>query len=189
MKAAGREKSQRRTEGGALAESAPRRSWFGAFTMVLNIVGTALIIAMAIAVNADIFGREAFNRPIPGVTEFVGLSIVAVVFLQMANTLREDRHVSNDLIMAAVGRSRPRVAQFFYALFHLVGAVLMALIAWYVWPIFAENYAGNFYKGTAGVIEIPVWPFMLVVLIGAGATTIQYLLLAWRDFGRAFRRR
>jgi TRAP-type C4-dicarboxylate transport system permease small subunit len=154
--------------------------------MVLNVVGTVLIIAMAIAVNADILGRELFNRPIAGVNEFVGLSIVAVVFLQMANTLREDRHVSNDLIMAWVGRSRPRVARFFYGLFHMIGAVLMALIVWYVIPIFEENYAGDFYKGTAGVIEIPVWPFMLVVIVGAAATVVQYLLLAAQEFARAF---
>ena len=82
--------------GGALAESAPRRpgagrSWFGAFTMGLNVIGTVLIILMAVAVNLDVLGRDLFNSPVPGVTEFIGMSIVSVVFLQMANTLREDR--------------------------------------------------------------------------------------------------
>ena len=67
-----------------------------------------------------------FNQPIPGVNEFIGLSIVAVVFLQMANTLREGRHVSNDIIMSADRRARIRaVAYAFYGLFHLIGAVLM----------------------------------------------------------------
>ena len=186
MQSAGPEGKPPQVEGGALGEGAPRRSWFGAFTMVLNVVGTVLIIVMAVAVNADILGRELFNRPIAGVTEFVGLSIVAVVFLQMANTLREDRHVSNDLIMAWVGRTRPHAARFCYAVFHLIGALLLALVTWYVVPIFAENYSGNYYKGTTGVIEIPVWPFMLVVLIGAATTVLQYLQLAWREFRRAF---
>lgn len=154
--------------------------------MALNVVGTALIIVMAVAVNADVLGRELFRRPIAGVTEFIGLAIVAVVFLQMANTLREDRHVSNDIILAWVARSRPGIARFCYGMFHLVGAFLMALIAWYVWPIFVENFRGDFYKGTSGVIEIPVWPFMGVVLVGAAATVIQYLQLAWREFRRAF---
>jgi len=155
--------------------------------MALNAVGTMLIIIMAIAVNADILGRDLFNQPVPGVTEFLGLSIVAVVFLQMANTLREDRHVSNDLIMAAVAIRWPRAAFLFYALFHLVGALLMALIVWFVFPTFLENYRGNFYKGTAGYIEIPVWPFMLVVLIGATAAMIQYVLLAARELHRMMR--
>ncbi|MCW5770376.1 MAG: TRAP transporter small permease [Rhodospirillaceae bacterium] len=169
-------------------DGAPRRAWFGQITMLLNAIGTVLIIVMALAVNADIFGRELFNRPIAGVTEFVGLSIVAVVFLQMANTLREGRHVSNDLILALVGRRHPHVARFCHGIFHVIGALLMALIGWYVWPIFIENYEGGYYKGTTGVVEIPVWPFMLVVLVGAAATVVQYLLLAWHEFAAALRR-
>ncbi|HEY7607741.1 MAG TPA: TRAP transporter small permease [Alphaproteobacteria bacterium] len=171
---------------GAPETGAPRRAWFGGLTMALNVVGTILILVMAVAVNADIFGRELFKRPIAGVNEFIGLAIVAVVFLQMANTLRENRHVSNDLILAWIGRTRPRVAYFFYGLFNLVGAALMGLIAWYVVPIFVENYAGDYYKGTAGIVEIPVWPFMAVVIVGAAVTVVQYLLFAARDFARAF---
>jgi len=167
----------------------PPRSWFGAVTIALNAVGTILILVMAVAVNLDIIGREAFKRPIAGVTEFLGLSIVAVVFLQMANTLREDRHVSNDLIMTAVARRRPRLAYFFYGVFHLIGAVLMGFIVWYVVPILRDNYVGDFYKGTGGVIEIPVWPFMLVIVIGGAVSVIQYLLLAAREFTRAARER
>jgi len=164
----------------------PPKSWFGAITIALNAVGTVLILVMALAVNADIFGREVFNQPVPGVTEFLGLSIVAVVFLQLANTLREDRHVSNDLVLAAVARRRPRLAAFFYGLFHTIGAVLMGFIVWYVYPIFRENYEGGFFKGTGGVVEIPVWPFMLVVLIGGTVTIGQYLILAWVQYRRAF---
>ena len=156
--------------------------------MGLNVVGTVLIIVMAAAVNMDVIGRDVFNSPVPGVTEFIGLSIVSVVFLQLANTLREDRHVSNDLIMATIGLYRPRVAQVFYGLFHVIGAALMALIAWYVVPILIENYDGGYYKGTAGVIEIPVWPFMATVILGAATTVVQYLLFAMREFARAFGR-
>lgn len=174
--------------GDAPAPSMPPRSWFGTITIALNAVGTVLILIMAVAVNVDIIGREVFSRPIAGVTEFLGLSIVAVVFLQMANTLREDRHVSNDLIMTAVGRRRPRLAYFFYGVFHLIGAVLMGFIVWYVVPIVRDNYVGDFYKGTGGVIEIPVWPFMLVVVIGGAVSVIQYLLLAAREFTRMARR-
>lgn len=153
--------------------------------MVLNVVGTVLILFMAVAVNADILGRDLFNQPVPGVTEFVGLSIVAVVFLQMANTLREDRHIANDLIFKAIGASHPVVAHAFYGVFHLIGAVLMALIVWYVIPILIENFEGDYYKGTAGVVEIPVWPFMATVVIGAAATVVQYALCVWAEFRRA----
>jgi TRAP-type C4-dicarboxylate transport system permease small subunit len=172
---------------GVLKTSAPSSSsWFGRFTAALNIVGTILIVAMAIAVNADVLGRNAVNHPIPGVNEFIGLSIVAVVFLQLANTLREGRHVSNDIIMQAIGVYHPRVAYAFYGLFNLIGAGLMALIVWFVWPMVLEMYQAGYYKGTASVVEIPIWIFVAPVVIGGATTAIQYLLFAVREFVRAF---
>jgi len=153
--------------------------------MALNVIGTLLILVMALAVNADVTGRVLFNHPLPGVLEFIGLAIVAIVFLQMANTLREDRHVSNDILVQLIVLSRPRLAAALYATFHLIGAALMALIVWFMWPILQDNYVGGYYRGTANVIEIPVWPFMAAIIIGAAATMIQFLLLAWRALQRA----
>ncbi len=180
--------NERRPE---LAESTERNahqrpSWFAVFTMALNVVGTVLILFIALLVNADILGRNLLNQPIPGVAEAVGLSIVAIVFLQLSNTLREGRHVANDLIVGWIGRRRPRVARLIYALFNLVGAFLLALIVRYVVPILIEDYRGAFYKGTAGVVEIPVWPFMAIVVIGGAAAALQYLLLSLSDLRQAF---
>lgn len=170
---------------GGVPRSGARRSFFGGVTQALNVVGTLLILAMAVAVNADVVGRNLFNHPIPGVLEFLGLSIVAIVFLQMANTLREGRHVSNDLLTQLVTRSRPRLRAAIYALFNAAGAALMALATVYLWPIFLQNYNGGYYRGTTGVIEIPIWPFMAAILVGAVATAIQFLLFTLDEIRRA----
>ncbi len=172
-------------ERGAPVAGAPRRSWFGTVTRLLNVIGTLLILAMAIAVNADVIGRDFFNHPIPGVLEFISWSIVAIVFLQMANTLREGRHVSNDILMTLVLRTRPRIAAGIFAAFDFTGAVLMTIIVIYVWPILKTHYVEGYYAGTAGVVEIPIWPFMTAILIGAVATAIQFLLDAWQDVQHA----
>jgi TRAP-type C4-dicarboxylate transport system permease small subunit len=159
-------------------------SFFGRLAVGLNFVGTLLIVIMMVAVNSDILGRDLFNHPVAGVTEFIGLSIVAVVFLQMANTAREGRHINNDLIMSAVARVNPALARQFYALFELLAALLFGLIVWFVWPIFVDNYYGGYFKGTTGYVEIPLWPFMGVVVVGAAAAMIQHVLLAWRVLNR-----
>jgi TRAP-type C4-dicarboxylate transport system permease small subunit len=172
---------------GAPQPGAPLLRYFRLFTQALNIAGTILILGMAIAVNADVVGRDLFNHPIPGVNEFIGLSIVAVVFLQMANTLHEGRHVSNDIIISLFAASRPRLLAAVYTCFDIVGALLMATIVIYVWPIVLEHYQGRYYAGTAGVIEIPTWPFMAVVVVGATATALQFLLDAGRMVWRAAR--
>lgn len=174
-----------RQEQGAPDNGAPRASWFGMLTRVLNVIGTMLILCMAVAVNADVTGRNLFNYPLPGVLEFLGLAIVAIVFLQMANTLREDRHVSNDIIMSLVATSRPRVAAAYYGISYLIGAILMALIVWFMWPILLEAYTRGYFKGTAGLIQIPTWPFLAAVVIGAATTGVQFVLLSWKSFSRA----
>lgn len=174
-------------EQGAPDTGASGVSYFGQITQAFNIIGTLLILVMAVAVNADVIGRNVFNHPIAGVLEFIGLSIVAVVFLQMANTLREDRHVSNDVFFRMIAVTRPRLAAAINSVFNLIGAVLMALIVVYVWPMVIENYEGNYYAGTAAVIEIPIWPFMAIIVLGAATTAIQFLVDAWRNGMRAIR--
>jgi TRAP-type C4-dicarboxylate transport system permease small subunit len=176
--------SERTTAGPDEHPSGRPDSFLGWLAVGLNFVGTLLIVIMMVAVNSDILGRDLFNHPIAGVTEFIGLAIVAVVFLQMANTARQGRHINNDLIMSAVARKNPALARQFYALFEVLAAVLFGLIVWFVWPIFVENYNGGYFKGTTGYVEIPLWPFMGIVVVGAAAAMIQHVLLAWRILNR-----
>ena len=168
-----------------LPSAGARPSLFGRATMVLNVIGTLLIVAITILNNVDVIGRTRFNAPVPGVPEMVALSIVAIVFLQMANTLREDRHITSDVLMVLIRRRWPRFATLCYALFNLIGAVLLALIAWYTLPILKSAYDGGFYRGTQGVFTFPMWPIHLIVVVGAAATFIQFVIFFVRDLGRA----
>ena len=172
-------------EQGAPDSGAPGLLYFRWFTQALNVAGTILILLMAISVNLDVIGRNALNQPIPGVNEFIGLSIVAVVFLQMANTLQEDRHVSNDIIIRLIANTHPRLSAGLYASFNAIGAALMAIIVVYVWPLLVENYQGGYYSGTTGIVEIKIWPFMAVVVIGSITTSVQFLIDAARLLRRA----
>ena len=62
----------------------------------------------------------------------------------------------------------------------------MGLIVWFVTPMFIEMYERGYYAGTAGVIEIPIWPFVLPVVVCGTVTAIQYVLLAGQEFALAF---
>ena len=107
----------------------------------------------------------------------------------MANTAREGRHINNDLIIATLARRNPKLARLFYALFELIAAALFALVVLFVWSNFIDNCYGGYFKGTTGYIEIPLWPFIGVVVIGAAAASIQHLLLAWRELRAALETR
>jgi len=64
---------------------------FSKFVSVLNSAGGILIFAMIVMINLDVFSRFLFNHPIDGVTELVELSIVAIVFLQLSDAVRNGR--------------------------------------------------------------------------------------------------
>lgn len=159
----------------------PRPNWFGGITIALNVIGTVWIIFLMVLINADVFARWLLNSSVPGVKEIVGQSIVAIVFLQLANTLRENRHVSSDVLFKVVELNWPRVAVGCYAVFNLTGALLIGTIVVFALPILEEAWREEFTEGTPGVFLMPVWPFLLIVLIGALATAIQYLILFVRD--------
>lgn len=159
----------------------PRRNWFGSFTIFLNVVGTVWIIVLTVMINVDVFALWLADSPVPGVKETVGLSIVSIVFLQLANTLREGRHVSSDVFVRRVMSGRPRSTAGLFALFNLLGAVVMGIVLYFAIPIVTEAWRDDFTEGTPGIFLVRTWPFLAVAAIGILATTAQYLVLFWRD--------
>ncbi len=152
---------------------------------VLNAAGTVWIIALMLLINTDVVGRNLFKAPVRGVTELVALSIVGIVFLQLADTLHSGRFTRADVLLDRLKRSRPAFAARLQALFHLVGAALMGVILWAAWRPLVEAIAIREYVGAIGDFTAPVWPVRLIMLVGLCATLITFLLLAWADWRRA----
>ncbi len=154
---------------------------------MLNAVGTVWIFLLMVLINADIFGREALDAPIRGVTELVSLSIVGIVFLQLAHTLWAGRLTRSDALLNHLLRTRPWLGHGLSALYNLIGAVLFAIIFHASVPYFQTAWEIDEYVGAAGDFTAPVWPIKLIILIGCAATAIQFLLLAWKEFRMALR--
>ena len=106
---------------------------------VLNALGTVWIIALMVLINSDVLGRNLFKAPVRGVTELVALSIVGIVFLQLADTLHSGRFTRADVLLDRLKRRRPVFAARLQALFHLVGAALMGVILWAAWQPLVES--------------------------------------------------
>jgi TRAP-type mannitol/chloroaromatic compound transport system permease small subunit len=156
-------------------------------TQSLNALGTLLIIGLMLLINTDIVGRTGFNAPVRGVTELVSLSIVGIVFLQLADTLRCGRFTRADMLLDRLKRERPVLAARLQALYHVLGALLMAVILWAAWPSLIESVATREYVGALGDFTAPVWPVRLMMLVGLGVTALTFVLLAFMDLQRGQR--
>ncbi|MBW6496529.1 MAG: TRAP transporter small permease subunit, partial [Burkholderiaceae bacterium] len=155
----------------------------------MNALGTMWILALMVLINADVIGRNLFNAPVSGVPEMISLSIVGIVFLQLADTLHAGRFTRADLLLERLRRRRPALADAFHAFFHGVGAALMLVILWASWEPLVYSVRILEYVGAIGNFQAPVWPIKLITLVGLGVTALCYALLSAADLQRLRQRR
>lgn len=163
------------------AQAGPLRKAFGSLVEGLNAIGTVWIFGLLVLINADIGARGLFKAPIPGVPEIVELSIVGIVFLQAAHTLRVGRLTRADALFNAIVKRWPRIARVLGLAFNLTGAVLFAIIFAVSLPYFSEAWTKDLFVGAEGGFTAPTWPVKLITLIGCAALTAQFLALVWSD--------
>ncbi len=150
----------------------------------MNALGTLWILGLMVLINLDVFGRNLLNHPVRGVTEMVSISIVGIVFLQLADTLHAGRFTRADILLDRLKRTHPSLADAVQAAFHLVGLALMVVILLASWEPLVDSVRIQEYVGAVGDFQLSVWPIRLITLIGLSATAICFLLLAWIDIGR-----
>ncbi len=165
--------------GGGWRDTAGR--YFSGLTSGLNAIGTAWIFFIMMLINADVFLRFAFDRPLTGVPLTVSMSIVSIVFLQLADALKLGRMIRNEVLISRLLSSRPAVGNALEAAFHLGGAVSMIAIFYYSYPFLEKAWESQSYLGTAGDFTLPEWPVKLMILIGSSVCAIQFLLNFRRD--------
>ena len=154
----------------------------------MNALGTLWILALMVLINLDVFGRNLLATPVRGVTEMVSLSIVGIVFLQLADTLRTGRFTRADVLLDRLKQRRPLLSDALHATFHLVGGLLMVVILLASWEPLVESISIREYVGAIGDFQAPVWPVRLITLIGLAVTALCFALLAGLDLQRLRRR-
>ncbi len=160
-------------------------SWLHRFTALQSGLGTIGILVLIVLINTDVIGRYVFNSPLKGVPEVVSLAIVGIVYLQISHAIRQDRFIRSDMFISRLLVSRPRAAHLLLCFHHLVGALLVGVVFYFVFPKFIEAYKTDEYIGSFGYFTAPIWPVGLVILIGCGTSVVQFALIAFQDFMKA----
>ncbi|MEX2198179.1 MAG: TRAP transporter small permease [Burkholderiales bacterium] len=140
----------------------------------LNAVGSAWVAALTVLICADILGRVLFKFPLVGVPEIVKVSIVAIVWLQIPHTLKTGGHLRSDVLLRFLsGRSRAAVDLFCY----LLGALIFGLLVYSGWDTMIQAWEMGEFEGELPV-RVPTYPLRSIVLLGAGLTALQFVLMA-----------
>ncbi|NQU59129.1 MAG: TRAP transporter small permease [Rhodospirillales bacterium] len=167
------------TSGAPPSEGAPSLLFNGALS-TLNAIGSVWLFALVILINADAMGRTFFHAPINGVGEMIELSLVGIVFLQLADATRKGRLTRSDGCFKLLSVKFPSTSRALGIFFEFCGIVFMAVIIYGSVPLLLESIEGGYYVGNKGIFTAPVWPVKLVIIIGCLATLLQFFVFMMR---------
>lgn len=166
---------------------ADRLGVFDRLVVGLNALGSVWILLLVLMVTSDAMSRSFFSRPIAGVTELIQVSIIGIVFLQLADAIRTRRLTRTDSFLTLLHAWRGRVAWALEGSFFLLGAVYMVLGLWGSVPLLAEAWERNSFLGNEGVFTVIVWPMKAIIVIGLVVSLIEFLRQAFVAWRRALR--
>lgn len=149
----------------------------------LNFLGSMWIAVLMVLITVDVVGRAFFSFPLYGVPEIVKVSIVGLVWLQMAHTLRRDGHLRSRLVL---DRMPPRIQDLLELLAFFLGSIVFALIVYSAWDGMLNAWSIGEFEGEHPV-RVPTAPIRTIVIVGAALTAIEFVILLAersRDFAR-----
>lgn len=157
-------------------KSAPLRA-FGALISGMNAAGSCWIVVLMLLINAEAISRSAFNQPIIGVIEMIEISVIGIVFMQLADSLRRGVFIRSDGLYNQVMNRKPGAAHAMGILTYALGAIFMGLILWGSVPYFMSSWINDWYVGVDGMFTFPKWPVVLIVVLAVFVTMIQFLIM------------
>jgi len=166
-------------------KNAPLR-FFGGIVGGMNAAGSCWIMVLMILIILEVVFRGVFNAPIIGVIEMIEISIIGIVFLQLADSLRRGVLTRSDGLFHQLMKRSPLAGHLLGGVTHLLGATFMALILWGYAPTFFDAWQKDYYVGVEGMFTAPVWPIAGVVVVSIVVTMVQFALML-ADHIRAIR--
>ena len=157
-------------------KSAPLR-FFGVIVSGMNATGSCWIVVLMLLINVEAIGRSAFNTPIIGVIEMIEISVVGIVFMQLADSLRRGVLTRSDGLYNHVKARSPAAGNIMAMVTYFAGAVFMFLIIWGSVKFFIDSWNKDYYIGVEGMFTAPVWPIALTIVVGLAVTMIQFLIM------------
>jgi TRAP-type C4-dicarboxylate transport system permease small subunit len=150
----------------------------------MNAAGSCWIVVLMLLINAEAISRSAFNQPIIGVIELIEISVIGIVFMQLADSLRCGVFIRSDGLFNQVMIRKPKVAHVMGVFTYALGAFFMGLILWGSVPYFIDAWTNDWYVGVEGMFTAPKWPVVLIVVIAVFVTMIQFLIMVTDHVGQ-----
>ncbi|MBE0622959.1 MAG: TRAP transporter small permease [Burkholderiales bacterium] len=139
----------------------------------LNVIGAIWVFLIMLLITTDVVGRAFFDSPLFGVPEIVKISVVGLVWCQMAHTLKIGAHLRSTILLDRMPPAAQRTVEIVAC---ILGAIMFALIVYSGWDNMVDAWRIGEFEGEEPV-RVPTAPIRTLVLIGAALTAIQFLIM------------
>ena len=147
--------------------------WVQRINLWVCYLGMLLILPLMLLTSADVIGRAAWARPIPGIVELSSYMLDVFILLGLAYTQQVKGHVRVSMLTSHL----PHRAQLSLEIVvTLLSLFIMVLLAWQGWVVGMEETA------VSDMLRIPQRPFKLLVGVAALLLCLELLV----DLASAF---
>ena len=137
--------------------------------VVLEKLGSYVLVAMVVMTSADIISRKYFNSPFPFTFEVTEFMLVIVAWSYIAYTTSVGRHVSVDTVTSRLSFSSRK-------LIRLIGDfITVAFFGLICWQNVVQGISVLDIGTTTAILHIPKYPFQFWVAFGSGLACLIFL--------------
>ncbi len=148
---------------------------------LLAILAVILMVFIMLAVDTDVVMRYFFGSRIKGTIEVMGYCLLFITFLGSAWALRDDAHISMDLV---INRLSPRTQILLNIITCVISAITCFVIAWYGVKVTWESFEAGYRE--IAELRTPQFLIFFIIPVGSFLLFIQFLreassyLRSWR---------
>lgn len=145
--------------------------------IVLLYIAGSLVILNMIIVSIDVFLRNIFNSPIPGVYELVGFLFASAVALGLPYAQAKKENISINIVTKYLPI---KIQKMLAVIAYFIAIIIVAILFW-------ENSHKAFISFqvmdyTMGLVQLPLWPAKSMLALSLFVLLIrlfvdQYLLI------------
>ena len=120
--------------------------------------------------SIDVIARSVFNNPLPGTAELVKSLLPAIVFLSLAYTLKNERHVRVDILIDRI----PEKTQILIDILAFsLGFFCFAFVTYFSIEPAWQGWLVREYEGVQ--LKVPVYPVRFITVIGSGLFSVEFM--------------
>ncbi len=160
---------------GATASLQSARQWIN---FSLSAISALWVFGLILLICTSVAMRAFLNQPISGVEEFVALSVVGCLFLQVPALIAQRRLLRAEMFIEPFEACNPRAAALLNFAYSIVGGLLFWKLLVWATPSMLDSWETGEFAGAQGAYQIPIWPFKAALVIGALLGLIQFVWVA-----------